>query len=142
MHVGSSRQCWREASDCCNRSGIFTPIGSEGGTDEAAERSVLTTTRVPSANSLSFPRVLSETTEISGRLTMRAMCMMRATRYGCDLAGVLQTHPDLGPAWPLTNGPSAAFQAATTRVCVRVWHGFRPCPTRFAARYVGRDADA
>jgi hypothetical protein len=37
------------------------------------------------------------------------MRTMRATRYGCDLAGVLQTHPDPGPAWPLTYGHSAAL---------------------------------
>ena len=64
---------------------------------------------------------------------------MRTTRYGCDLAGVLQTQPDLGPAWlPIYGGTFAA----TTRVGVCVGHGLRPRPLRFAARYVGRDADA
>ena len=64
---------------------------------------------------------------------------MRTTRYGCDLAGVLQTQPDLGPAWlPIYGGTFAA----TTRAGVWVGQGLRPPPIRFAARYVGRDADA
>ena len=67
---------------------------------------------------------------------------MRNTRYGCDLAGVLQTHSDLGPAWLPIYGNTQHSYAATTRVGVCVGHYFRPHPIRFAARYVGRDADA
>ena len=71
---------------------------------------------------------------------MRAMRTRRTTRYGCDLAGVLQTHPDLGPAWlPIYGRTTVFFRGYDSggRVC-RAWPSTTPYPLRSSLRRTGR----
>ena len=139
MHVGSSRQCWQEASDCCNRSGINPsrqrrddyrrPRGRRAyhhaNPGDRFRQYVLDTVRY--ATDIFQERRFTEQT-------------MRTTRYGCDLAGVLQTQPDLGPAWLPIYGNTTAFLRGYDsggRVC-RAWLSTTPYPLRSSLRRTGR----
>ena len=101
---------------------------------------MLTTTRVPCAR---FGQYVPGSCTICDRhLSWRRWTkqMMQTTRYGCDLAGVLQTHPDLGPAWLLIYENSAAFLRGYDsggRVC-RAWPSTTPNPLRSSLRRTGR----
>ena len=138
---GNTRQCWQEAFDCCNRSGINP-------SRQRRQRLAIDRPReacLPPREYLALGSVsmfLDTVRYASGIFQARRLTKqtMQATRYGCDLAGVLQTHPDLGPAWlPIYGRTTVFFRGYDSGGRVgRAWPSTTPYPLRSSLRRTGR----
>ena len=140
MHVGTPGSVGKRPSTAATVA-AYSPQSTEKATtsNRPAEGGVLTTTRVPCAR---FGQYVLDTVRCDRHLSTTTIDLqtMRTPRYGCDLAGVLQTHSDLGPAWLPIDGNTTAFLRGYDsggRVC-RAWPSTTPYPLRSSLRRTGR----